>query len=124
LEGWNRGFLHSKNWITRYQYLTLCETFISYDSKITAFSLQATGCNRQLLTTQQASKIAKTYETKGGDYKNAPGSKNKAKKGPPEKKSAGESKSLSVANDATKDEPSSDEKKPSSKKDARLIRTK
>ncbi|KXJ89866.1 hypothetical protein Micbo1qcDRAFT_121316 [Microdochium bolleyi] len=35
----------------------------------------------------KASKLAKEYEAKGGDYENEPGSKNKAKKGAPEEKS-------------------------------------
>ena len=44
---------------------------------------------------EQAAKIAKEYEAKGGDYKNTPGSKNKAKKGPPENKPTGSDKSES-----------------------------
>jgi hypothetical protein len=52
-------------------FLTFC---LVYELSLTA----------QLL---QAAQIGKEYEARGGDYENEPGSKNKPKKGPPEKKS-------------------------------------
>lgn len=39
-----------------------------------------------MLTFEKATKLAKEYEKQGGDYENEPGSKNKPKKGEPEKK--------------------------------------
>jgi len=38
------------------------------------------------LTLDQATKLAKEYEKQGGDYEEEAGSKNKPKKGEPEKK--------------------------------------
>lgn len=38
----------------------------------------------------KAGEMARRYEERGGDYEDEAGSKNKAKKGPPEKKEGGE----------------------------------
>ncbi|KFY71847.1 hypothetical protein V498_10124, partial [Pseudogymnoascus sp. VKM F-4517 (FW-2822)] len=48
------------------------------------------GSGKGKMAAWKAAKIAKEYEARGGDYEDVPGSKNKAQKGPPEKKSAAE----------------------------------
>ncbi|KAL5346648.1 hypothetical protein ACLOAV_008355 [Pseudogymnoascus australis] len=46
------------------------------------------GSGKGKMAAWKAAKISKEYEARGGDYENVQGSKNKAQKGPPEKKSA------------------------------------
>ncbi|KFY04055.1 hypothetical protein V494_00421 [Pseudogymnoascus sp. VKM F-4513 (FW-928)] len=46
------------------------------------------GSGKGKMAAWKAAKIGKEYEARGGDYEDVPGSKNKAQKGPPEKKSA------------------------------------
>jgi len=38
----------------------------------------------------KAGELARRYEAQGGEYNDTPGSKNKPKKGPPEKKDSGD----------------------------------
>ncbi len=66
-------------------------TFTPQTSKESAESISDslswnTGGGKGKWSVWKASEMARRYEAQGGGYKDTPGSKNKPKKGPPEKK--------------------------------------